>query len=447
MVIKAGLSTKPFISPDEFAKRRANLAAQCGAGSIIFLLAAPEVSRNADCEYPYRQHSDFVYLTGFEEPQAVAVLMVDENDHQYHLYCRERDPAKEIWVGARVGIEGAVKDYYCDKAFSITQFNDNLPNLLSHRDKIYFAFGFEEQFEKKLTNVIKDLSAQSRKGVRAPSKMVDVKPLIAEMRLFKSKSELAAIQKACDITCQAHARAMQVVKPGMYEFELEAELQHEFLRHGARAPAYSSIVGAGANACILHYIENTGQIEKDDLVLIDAGAEIDNYASDVTRTFPASGQFNEAQRQVYELVLSAQIAAINHIKPGVVYTEIQEIVVDVLTEGFLALGLLQGDKAKLIEDKTYQKFYMHSAGHWMGLDVHDAGAYVDPFGKPRKLAPGMVLTVEPGVYINAEAQVDEKWKNIGIRIEDDVLVTEEGAEVLTSALPKSIEDIESLMKE
>lgn len=446
MAIKAASFTNQFISATEFKQRRQHLAQQCGPGSIVIVPAAPEVLRNNDAYYPYRQNSDFVYLTGFEEPDAIMVLIIDEDANQYHLFVREKDPQKEVWTGPRAGIEGAKRDYGADAAFLITEFDDRCHELLKNRDKVYFPLGQNEDFERRILHHLHQLQEQLRAGVQAPHQLQDVKATIAEMRLFKSDAEIKAIQAACDITVQAHQRAMCAAKPGMMEYEIEAEIQHEFYRHGSRFPAYNSIVGAGENACVLHYIDNNAKIEANDLILIDAGAEIGNYAADVTRTFPASGQFSQAQKQIYDIVLQAQSKIIAAIKPGCLFSRMQEIAVEVIVDGLLELNILQGDREQLIEEKHYQRFYMHRSGHWLGLDVHDVGAYTTESGAWRELQPGMVLTVEPGIYISAGADdVEPKWWNIGVRIEDDVLVTASGARVLTEAAPRTIAAIEALM--
>lgn len=434
-----------MVSMTDYAKRRQTLMQKIGQNDLVILSAADECPRNGDTTFPFRQHSDFYYLTGFDEPDAVLVLAPKRKEGEYILFNRVRDRDREIWDGPRAGQEGAASDFLADQSFPIAELEEKLPDLLSGRHAIHYALGSNPAFDELLLNSVKTVRTRIRSGISAPQQFVDINPTLHEMRIFKSPAEIALMQKAVDITVSAHERAMRTCKPGMNECELEAELMHEFQRHGARFPAYTSIVASGRNACILHYVQNNQTIADGDLILIDAGAEYQNYAADITRTFPANGKFTEEQRAIYELVLDSQLAAIESIKPGSSWLEAQHIIVNVLTEGLVELGILKGDVAKLIEERAYLPFYMHRSGHFLGLDVHDAGSYHKD-GKWRALEAGMVLTVEPGLYISADTPgVDKRWHNIGVRIEDDVLVTEKGHEVLSRHLPKEVKDIEALM--
>ena len=415
-------------------------------GGVAIIPTAPVQVRNRDVDYRFRPDSDFYYLTHFPEPEAVMVLVPDRPQGEYILFCRERDPEKEIWDGYRAGIEGACEQYGADDAFPIDDIDEILPGLLENRDKVFCNIGRYPEFDKRLMGWVNDVRAKSRNGVHAPGEFVDLDHIVHEMRLFKRADEVRTMRRAAKITAQAHIRAMQVCKPGMYEYQVEAELQHEFRRNGSQYPAYPPIVGSGANSCILHYIENNAQMKKGDLLLIDAGCELDGYASDVTRTFPVNGKYSAEQKVIYELVLAAQQAAIEQVKPGKHWNDPHEAAVRVLVDGLLDLKLLKGKADDIIEKQEYRKFYMHRTGHWLGMDVHDVGDYkVD--GIWRLLEPGLVLTVEPGLYISAgQKGIDERWWNIGVRIEDDVLVTKEGSEVLSIDAPKAVDDIEALMK-
>ena len=427
------------------ATRRHDVMQHMGGG-VAIIPTAPVQVRNRDVDYRFRPDSDFYYLTHFPEPEAVMVLVPDRPQGEYILFCRERDPEKEIWDGYRAGIEGACEQYGADDAFPIDDIDEILPGLLENRDKVFCNIGRYPEFDKRLMGWVYDVRAKSRNGVHAPGEFVDLDHIVHEMRLFKRADEVRTMRRAAKITAQAHIRAMQVCKPGMYEYQVEAELQHEFRRNGSQYPAYPPIVGSGANSCILHYIENNAQMKKGDLLLIDAGCELDGYASDVTRTFPVNGKYSAEQKVIYELVLAAQQAAIEQVKPGKHWNDPHEAAVRVLVDGLLDLKLLKGKADDIIEKQEYRKFYMHRTGHWLGMDVHDVGDYkVD--GIWRLLEPGLVLTVEPGLYISAgQKGIDERWWNIGVRIEDDVLVTKEGSEVLSIDAPKAVDDIEALMK-
>lgn len=429
----------------EFAKRRQRLLQMMGPGSIAVLPAAPHRLRNRDVEYPYRADSDFYYLTGFPEPEAVMVLAPGRRQGEFILFCRERDPAMETWHGRRAGLEGAMHRHGADDAFPVGDIDDILPGLMENCERVFYAMGAHQDLDQKMIGWLNQVRSKSRSGVHAPGEFVALDHLLHEMRLFKSAEELKVMRRAAEVSAGAHCRAMQVCKPGMMEYEIEAELQHEFMRSGCRHVAYSSIVGGGANGCILHYTENDAQLRDGDLLLIDAGAEHEYYASDISRTFPVNGRFSAEQRALYEIVLEAQYAAIDKVQPGNHWNEPHEAAVKVLTRGLVKLGILKGQPAKLIKSEAYRRFYMHRTGHWLGMDVHDVGDYkID--GEWRVLEPGMVLTVEPGLYISAGSKgVAKKWWDIGIRIEDDVLVTRKGHEVLTGGAPKEPDEIEALM--
>jgi Xaa-Pro aminopeptidase len=429
----------------EFAQRRQQLLSQLEPNSIALVYAAPECLRNGDSHYPYRQDSSFYYLTGLNEPEAVAVFIPGRKQGEFLLFNRKRDPAMELWTGKRTGQEGARKIYGADQSFAIEQLDEQLPLLFENHKRLYYPIGQSMQFNSKILNWVKRTQAKVRSGTVVPSEFFNIEEIIHEMRLRKSPHELELMRKAADITAKAHIKAMQICRPGMMEYELEAELQAEFCRNGARQPAYNHIVGSGEMTCILHYNDNDKRIEAGDLVLIDAGAEFQGYAADVTRTFPANGKFSEPQKAVYEIVLAAQLAAIAKVRPGATWKDLQDASNRVVTEGLLHLGLLKGKLESLIEKNAFQRFYMHRVSHWLGLDVHDVGSYKIN-GQWRSLEPGMVLTVEPGIYIASHSKdVNPKWWNIGVRIEDDVLVTESGSEVLSAKAPKTVDEIEKVM--
>lgn len=434
-----------MIKMTEFARRRKELMQKIGADGIVILSASPSVRRNHYHEYPYRQNSDFYYLTGFKEPDAVMILAPKRKNGEFILFNRVRNRDEEIWDGYRAGQEGARKIFGADEAFPIDELQEKLPELFADREKIHCVMGASPGFDKMILKAINTVRGQVRSGVEAPSAIVDIRPTLHEMRLIKSPAEIALMRKAAEISADAHVRAMQTCKPGLFEYHLEAEMTHEFQRQGARAHAYTPIVGSGANGCILHYITNEEKIKNGDMVLIDAGAEYEYYASDVTRTFPANGRFTAEQRAIYEIVLAAQLAGIKAVKPGTLWNQIDDIVIKVITQGLIDIGLLKGKLSDLISKKAYFPFYMHRSGHWIGLDTHDAGRYKVQ-NKWRKLVPGMVRTVEPGIYISADTpNVPKRWHNIGIRIEDDVVVTEKGHDILSHGAPKTIAEIEALM--
>lgn len=433
------------ISKQDYARRRKALMEQMEPGSIAILPAALVRLRNRDAEYQYRQDSDFQYLTGFPEPEAVAVLIPGREHGEYVLFCRERDPDRELWDGYRAGQEGAVITYGADDAFPIGDIDDILPGLIEGRERVYYAMGENQEFDMRLTGWIHTIRSKARMGATPPKEFVALDHLLHDMRLYKSAAEIRVMQAAADISAEAHMRAMQICRPGLYEYQLEAELQHTFMRHGSRYPAYASIVAAGPNGCILHYTENSSQIRDGDLILIDAGCELDCYASDITRTFPANGKFSPEQRAIYDIVLASQAAAFAVIGPGHDWNESHDAAVRVITAGLLELGLLSGELDELIASEAYRPFYMHRTGHWLGMDVHDVGEY-RVGGVWRLLEPGMVMTVEPGIYIAPDnTEVAAKWRGIGIRIEDDVLITKDGHHILTSKVPREADEIEALM--
>jgi Xaa-Pro aminopeptidase len=425
----------------------AELMRRMEPNSIAILPGAREVRRSNDTEYRYRQDSDFFYMTGFNEPEAIAVVTPSKDEAKYTLFVRPRDPEREIWDGRRAGVEGAKEVYGADASFDIAEFNEKLIDLMNGAQNLYYRLGNgNPELDRIVISQIARMRSMGRKGVQPPQAIIDPGSLIHEMRLIKTEEEIAIMQRAADIAAEAHREAMKNARPGMKEYEVEALIEYIFRRSGAAAPAYTSIVGAGANATILHYINNDADLRDGDLLLVDAGAEYEGYASDITRTFPVNGRFSEAQRDVYELVLNCQQQCISMIAPGVTMEEMHKRSVEILTEGMVRLGLLQGDPAKLIEEEKYKKFYMHRLGHYIGLDVHDVGRY-QMDGEPRSVEAGMVMTVEPGIYIAAETEdIPEKYRGIGIRIEDDVLVTGDGYRILTEKAPKQIEEIEALMR-
>jgi len=433
-----------MITEKEFARRRKQLMRMMGKGSIAIIPTSAECLRNRDVEFPFRADSDFYYLTGFREPDAVAVLAPGRAHGEYLLFCREREPAIETWTGRRAGTQGAVETFGADDAFPISDIGDILPGMLESCERVYYSIGALPDFDKRVLDWVSQIRQGSRAGVRTPDEFVSLEHLLHDMRLYKSRSEIRVMRTAARVACRGHLRAMRVCKPEMAEYEIEAELLHEFRRAGM-VPAYPCIVGSGENGCILHYTENKDPMHDGDLLLIDAGAEYDCYASDVTRTFPVNGRFSLAQKALYEVVLAAQAAAIGQVRPGRHWNEPHAAAVKVLTRGLIRLGILKGKPAELIKKEAYRRFYMHRTGHWLGMDVHDVGDY-KVGGEWRELEPGMVLTVEPGLYIAPGSRgVAKKWWGIGIRIEDDVLVTRGEPDVLTEAAPKTVADIEALM--
>ncbi|MBQ5948518.1 Xaa-Pro aminopeptidase [Massilia sp. ST3] len=439
-----------------YIERRARLAAQMQPGSVAVLATAPEVARNADSDYPYRHDSYFYYLTGFTEPESVLVLAAAQGGQPARsiLFCREKNPEREIWDGFRHGPEEARLQFGFDEAWPIGELDARMASLLANVPALYYALGHSAALDAQVAGWLKAVRAQGRSGVTAPGTTHHLFGILDEMRLLKDEHEQGLMQRAATISAQAHVRAMRAARPGMAEYELEAELLHEFRRNGAQFPAYTPIVASGANACVLHYNVNDRRMLDGELVLIDAGCEFDGYAADITRTWPVNGRFTEAQRRLVELVLQAQEAAFAAIVPGQPYSAMHDAAVKVLAQGMLDLGLLGkgkfGSADAVIAERAHQQFYMHGTGHWLGMDVHDVGAYRDvtAAGKPsRPLLPGMALTVEPGIYVRPAPGVPEEYWHIGIRIEDDVIVTDKGCRILTGAAPKGVDEIETLMRE
>ena len=412
--------------------------------SVAIIPAAREATRSNDTHYRFRQDSDFFYLTGFEEPEAIAVVKPGAGD-EYVLFVRPRDPEREIWDGRRAGVDGAKSEFGAQAAFPVAEFDSKLREILDGAETLYYRLGVQRDLDDKIIREIANMRALNRKPIHPPTTIIDPATIIHELRVIKSPDELELMQKAADIAAEAHVEAMQAARPGMREFELEALIEQVFRRHGAAGPAYTSIVGAGANATVLHYINNDGELRDGELLLVDAGAEYKGYASDITRTFPIGGRYSQAQRDIYDLVLKAQMSCVEMVRPGVTHDELKQHSIEVLTEGMVQLGLLQGEPEQLIKEKKYEKFYMHGLGHMLGIDVHDVGAYY--YGKEsRALEAGVVMTVEPGVYIAPDTKdVPEKYLGIGVRIEDDVLCTNDVPRVLTSKVPKDPQEIEALM--
>ena len=433
-----------MIKQKEFAKRRLQLMEIAGDDSVIILRAAAQKIRNNDVGYPYRQNSDFLYLSGFSEPEAMMVLLPEGKGGQSILFCRERDPHREMWDGLMTGTEGAVEQFGFDEAFPISEMEKRLPRLLRGCERIYYDLGRDSDFDQLLIGWMNEFRAKTRKKFLAPDEIIALDHSLHEMRLFKSRTEITVMRKSARIAATAHQRAMQVCKPGMNEAEIHAELLQIFTRNQCEA-SYIPIVGGGANACVLHYISNRDLLNDGDLLLIDAGAEYDGYASDITRTFPVNGKFSGPQKDLYQVVLAAQLKAIEETCAGNPWEHVHETAVRVATEGMLELGILKGSLEEALEEEYFKDYYVHNTGHWLGLDVHDVGEYeID--GHSRVLEPGMVLTVEPGIYIPKSATaVDEIWRGMGIRIEDNVVVTRGEADILTSDICKTIEDIEAMM--
>jgi Xaa-Pro aminopeptidase len=429
----------------EFARRRRHLMELIGRDAVAVLAAAPERTRSRDTLYTYRPDSDFYYVTGFPEPDAVAVLIPGRAQGEYVLFCRERDPVRELWDGYREGPEGAVERYGADDAFPIGDIEDILPGLLERSERVYYSMGVSADFDQRLLGWMQTLHARRQRG-RAPNELVDLDHLLHEMRLFKSRRELSAMRRSARIAVAAHQRAMRLCEPGRHEHELEAEFVHEFRRNGAHC-AYDPIVAGGTNACVLHYRTNNDELKDGDLVLIDAGCEYDLYASDITRTFPVNGRFTAPQRDLYEIVFEANRAAVAKVAPGNHWNDPHDAAVKTITRGLRELGILNGRLPSLLKEEAYKPYFMHKTGHWLGLDVHDVGDYkvADQW---RMLERGMVTTIEPGIYIAADAKgVNKRWRGIGIRLEDDVHVTKDGPDVLTGALALAADDIERLMGE
>ena len=427
-----------------FSRRRTQLLQQMKTG-VAVIPTAPEAVRNRDSHYQYRFDSYFYYLTGFTEPESVLVLIAGEKSKSV-LFCRDKDLEREIWDGFRYGPEGAKEAFGVDEAYSISRLDELVPQLLANQPRLHYALGADTQWDLRVTGWLNYLRTQTRSGVSAPAEIADVRGLLDEMRLFKSEDEIATMRRAAEISAGAHRRAMRATLPGATEYEVEAELLHEFRRLGAQSPAYHSIVAGGANACVLHYVFNDAPLRDGDLLLIDAGCELDGYASDITRTFPVNGKFSGPQKDLYELVLAAQNAAIEAVRPGNHWNAPHEAAVQVLARGFIDFGLCKGTVDAVLESGDYRRFYMHRTGHWLGLDVHDAGEYKQN-DKWRLLEPGMALTVEPGCYVRPADGVPEHFWDIGIRIEDDAIVTSSGCEIITNSAPKRVAEIEALMSD
>lgn len=432
------------IEAAEYAARRERLMEAIGHDAVAIIPAATEQTRNSDVHYRFRQDSDFRYLTGFNEPDAWAVLAPGHPDGEFVMFCRPKDKEREIWDGYRAGPQGCVRDYAADRAEVIADLDDKLPELLKDRVAVHFPMGWNAANDQRLQSWLGKVRQMVRQGVTAPSQVHHLGEILHEFRLRKSPAEIAMMRHAAVVSAAAHRRAMHKVRPGMYEYQLGAEIHHDFERHGMEC-AYGSIVGGGANACVLHYVENNQPLAAGDLCLIDAGAEFEGYCADITRSFPVSGQFSSAQKAVYEVVLAAQLAAVDAVRVGAHWLDPHETVVRILTQGLVDLGLLKGAVDDLIEQQKYTEFFMHKTGHWLGMDVHDVGAYRQQ-GEWRALEPGMVLTIEPGLYIAPGDGVPAEFAGIGIRIEDDVVVTEAAPDVLTADVPKQVDEIEALMR-
>ncbi|MGC8339131.1 Xaa-Pro aminopeptidase [Cronobacter sakazakii] len=432
------------MTQQEFLRRRQALLAKMAPASAALIFAAPEATRSADSEYPYRQNSDFWYFTGFNEPEAVLVLIKSDETHSHSvIFNRLRDKTAEIWFGRRLGQEAAPAKLGVDRALAFNEIDEQLYQLLNGLDVVYHAQGEYAYADAIVFAALDKLRRGARQNLSAPATLTDWRPWVHEMRLFKSPEELAVMRRAGEISALAHTRAMQKCRPGMYEYQLEGEILHEFTRHGARFPSYNTIVGGGENGCILHYTENESQLRDGDLVLIDAGCEYKGYAGDITRTFPVNGKFTPAQRAVYDIVLESLETALRLFRPGTSIQDVTGDVVRVMVKGLIVLGILKGDVEQLVAENAHRPYFMHGLSHWLGLDVHDVGFYGPD--RSRILAPGMVITVEPGLYIAPDADVPEEYRGIGIRIEDDIVITETGNENLTASVVKSADDIEALM--
>ena len=434
-----------MITNKEYSARRKELMSLMHSNSIAIISAAPEKVRSRDTHYPYKQNVNLSYLCGFPEPESVLVLIPGRAQGEMVLFCRDKDLLRETWDGYREGPEGAVSNFGADDAFPIADIDDILPNLIEGKDRLYYAIGKDPEFDRHLMDWVNHVRNQRGNGALPPGEFVDLDHFINEMRLFKTAGELKIMRKAADISVSAHSRAMKASKPGLFEYQLQAEIEHEFAVHGSAGAAYTSIVGGGKNGCILHYIENRDALKDGDLVLIDAGCEYQNYAADITRTFPVNGKFSDEQAAIYDIVLQAQTDAIAVIGPGIEYNKTNEATVLAITQGLVDLGILHGDVDELIASEAHREFYMHGAGHWLGMDVHDVGDYkID--GQWRVYEPGMVVTIEPGIYIApGNPNVDKKWHGIAVRIEDDIVVTKDGNENITAGVPKKRDEIEALM--
>ena len=429
----------------EFARRRRYLAEQMGEGTIAIIPSASVKSRNRDVDYHFRQDSDFYYLSGFNEPEAVLVIIPGREHGEAILFCRERDPSKEMWDGFIAGPDRVTDILGVDDAFPVSDIDDILPGMIEGTNKVYYSIGLNAQFDAQVMEWVNVIRSKVRSGAHPPGEFVALEHALHELRLFKSAAEIKVMAQAAEIAAQGHIKAMQKCREGLFEYHLESAIMHSFMNDGARFVAYPSIVGGGDNSCTLHYIDNQSALNNGDLVLIDAGCELDCYASDITRTFPVSGKFSSEQTELYQIVLDAQLAAIEAVKPGNHWNHPHEAAVRAIVEGLVEHGLLEGDVETLIKEESYKPFYMHRTGHWLGMDVHDVGEY-KVGGEWRVLEPSMVLTVEPGIYVSPNNEdVEPRWRGIGIRIEDDVAVTKNGSQVLSKDVIKEIDDIEALM--
>ena len=429
-----------------FSERRDLLAGKVLEDSAIIVSAASVKSRISDTEYSYRQDSNFYYLSGYEEPESLILIRPNQDKERFIIFCRDRDPLREQWDGFRTGQEGVIQDYGADAAYSINSIDEIMPKLLEGAKNIYFSMSAPCGVDAKISSWVEDIRKNTRSGAEPPQNLLSLDSILHEMRLIKESDEMDLMKQAANITTEAHIRAMQSVRPGMYEYQLEAEYLYAFNKNGARSPAYNSIVGGGNNSCILHYVENNAELKDGDLVLVDAGCEYQYYASDVTRTFPVNGKFSPEQREIYSIVLEAHKQSMEQAKPGNKWNLMHDKSVEVIVEGLLSIGLLQGSRDEIIDKGEYSKFYMHRIGHWLGMDVHDVGSYKQD-GDWRPLEEGMVMTVEPGIYIlDSMEGVDDKWKGIGVRIEDDIAITESGFEILTPDVPRTIEEVEQTVQ-
>jgi Xaa-Pro aminopeptidase len=432
------------MNAETYARRRAELVNQIGVNDIVIVATSPIRSRNSDVEYQFRADSDFYYLSGFAEPEAVLVICPGRARGEYVMFCREKDRAREMWDGRRIGLEGVIDFYGADDAFPIEDINDILPGLMEEKEKVFTTVGRYPDFDAQLLGWMNKIKQDKRLGKHAPYEFVDLNHILHEQRLIKRPDEIGLMRKAGKMSAAGHARAMQVCRPGLFEYQVQAEMECEFRKAGSHYNAYPSIVAGGENACILHYTENQDLLKSGDLLLIDAGAEFGCYAADISRTFPVNGRFSAEQLALYEIVLAAQESAFEHCSSGHSWNQPHEAAVKVISQGLLDEGLLRGSLEQVLETQSYSQFYMHRTGHWLGMDVHDVGDYqVDEVW--RELEPGMVFTVEPGIYVNPADDVDQRWHHIGIRIEDNILVRRDGYENLTESAPKKPSDIEALM--
>jgi len=429
-----------------FSERRSELSKKVLDDSAIIVASSPVKSRISDTDYLYRQDSNFYYLSGYEEPESILLIRPYAKKDQFIIFCRDRDPLKEQWDGFRSGQKGAVEDFGANKSLSISSVDSLMPELLEGAKNIYYSMSSPCGLDQRISTWVDQIRLNTRAGAEPPQNLLSLDSIIHEMRLLKSDEEIEVMKQAAEITTEAHIRAMKAVQPGMFEYQLEAEYLYAFNKNGARAPAYNSIVGGGNNACILHYVENNSELKDGDVVLVDAGCEYKYYASDVTRTFPVNGSFTEEQKQIYSVVLEAHRQSMGQLKPGNKWNLAHEKSVEVIVEGLIDLGIIKSSKQEAIDTGEYSKYYMHRIGHWLGMDVHDVGSYKRD-GDWRDLEPGMVMTIEPGIYILDSLEgVEDKWKGIGVRIEDDVLITKKGFEVLTPDIPRSIEEVESTVQ-